>query len=231
MVKKLVLNLPRFFTHGIESRNSQFIPFLSAVHFNHVQFSRHILAFSNYAPPKWYSDGIIRAKMYKYGTMHKPSKTNVPKDGSFQWFHRSFLSLFLFRHGLKSELEKISQKFNFLLKGAVSEQFLNERPARNIMNKFKNGWFQKFNFSSRGPPLCTDICKIHLNVQVIRGNEMVSGKVYNYFLKPRNRFLFNKFLHICLIKKFYFIKRGHFFSAKSKNSVFFKTKHDIYTKF
>ena len=38
--------------------------------------------------------------------------------------HRSFLSKFLFRHGLKSELEEISQKINFLLKGAVSEQFL-----------------------------------------------------------------------------------------------------------
>ena len=38
--------------------------------------------------------------------------------------HRSFLSLFLFRHGLKSELEEISQKFNFLLKGTVSGKFL-----------------------------------------------------------------------------------------------------------
>ena len=35
--------------------------------------------------------------------------------------HRSFLGLFLFRHGLKSELEEISQKFNFLLKGTVSK--------------------------------------------------------------------------------------------------------------
>ena len=63
----------------------------------------------------------------------------------FSQKHRSFLSLFLFRHGLKSEPEEISQKFNFLLKGIVSKQFLktfgalNERPARNVMKKFKNG--------------------------------------------------------------------------------------------
>ena len=30
----------------------------------------------------------------------------------------------MFRHGLKSEPEEISQKFNFLLKGMVSEHFL-----------------------------------------------------------------------------------------------------------
>ena len=68
----------------------------------------------------------------------------MPLDCTVQC-HRSFLSLFLFRHGLKSELEEISQKVNFLLKGTVSKQFsktfgaLNERPARNLMKKLKNG--------------------------------------------------------------------------------------------
>ena len=66
--------------------------------------------------------------------------------------HRSFLSQILFRHGLKSQLEEISQKFNYLLKGTDSKQFLkafgalSERPARNGIKMFKNGFFQKSNF-------------------------------------------------------------------------------------
>ena len=62
-----------------------------AVHFDQAQFSRHILAFSTHSPPKGYSKGIIRAKMYivRTKTLHKPSKIKVPKDGSFQWFLES----------------------------------------------------------------------------------------------------------------------------------------------
>ena len=59
----------------------------------------------------------------------------------------SFLSLFLFSNGLKSALEEISQKFNFMLKGTVLGKFLkafralNERPPRNVMKQFINGGF------------------------------------------------------------------------------------------
>ena len=107
----------------------------------------------------------------------------------FPW-HRSFLGLFLFRHGLKSELEEISKKFNFLLKGTVPKQFskafgaLNERPDRNLMKRLKNGWFQKCNFPSRGPPLRSEICKsiwmcrytgamkLHISLHSTEGNAM-----------------------------------------------------------
>ena len=101
----------------------------------------------------------------------------------------SFLSLFLFSHGLKSELEEISQKFNFMLKGTVLGKFLkafralNERPPRNVMKQFINGGFQKCNFSSRGPPLYSEIWKIHLNVQVSWGNEMAWGKIFSEALE------------------------------------------------
>ena len=120
-------------------------------------------------------------------------------------------------------IEEISQKFNFPLKGTVSEQFLkafwalNEWHTRSIMKKFQNEWCQNCNFSSRGPPLFSEIFKIHLNVQVPLGNELVWGKVYKYLLKPRKRFIFNNFFHICLIKKFYF-KIGVIFEGKIKKN-------------
>ena len=66
-------------------------------------------------------------------------------DQKFLDKHRSFLSQFWFRYGLKSEIEEISQKFKFLLKDTASKQFLiafgalNERPARNGIRKCKNG--------------------------------------------------------------------------------------------
>ena len=38
---------------------------------------------------------------------------------------------------------------------------LNKRPARNGTKKFQNAWFQKYNFLSSGPPLCSELCKFH----------------------------------------------------------------------
>ena len=78
--------------------------------------------------------------------------------------HRGKLRQFMLHEGLESELEEISWKINFWQKGTVSGKLLkalwalNEHPTRNCIKKMKNSWFQKYNISSRGPPLCSEIC-------------------------------------------------------------------------
>ena len=63
----------------------------------------------------------------------------------------------------KFEIEEISQKFNFLLKGTVSGKFLktfqalNKCPVKNDIKKYKMHNFKTTIFPSRGPLLCSEI--------------------------------------------------------------------------
>ena len=73
---------------------------------------------------------------------------------------------FMLHRRIKSDVEEISQKFNFWLKDTVSGKFLkalwalNKRPERNGIKNFK---IPILFLEDR--PICSEICKIHLNAK------------------------------------------------------------------